>query len=435
MRAELSGTIEVAPRLNSFTLRFQPQLESAYTEDVRERSRGVHRRGGLLSAIPCGIFAVAIYSIPEIPADLSVLAALWLCAALGFAQVAITFSKTLERFLEPLVTVGGMLFAAGIGYVCWRLPDAWLAAGFGMMLLSVMLGYALYGLYGIRYLYSLAQGLAVTGAFVVVILERGIYPTVYGPPLAALGYFAVINAVGVAFAYSRDRQMRENYLLERRVDEKQRTTDALLRSILPQGIADRLQRGEVTIADDHAEVSVLFADVKGFTALAARRPAREVVQLLDRLFSAFDKICLEEGIEKIKTIGDAYMAAAGVPQGCEDHADRALRAAIRMQRTARAIDANADAALSLRIGIHSGGVVAGVIGTTKFTYDLWGDTVNVASRMESSAEPDTIQVSFATRMRLFHDYDFWQPRAVHPRGTGPMRAFVLREPYDRQVAA
>jgi class 3 adenylate cyclase len=202
-------------------------------------------------------------------------------------------------------------------------------------------------------------------------------------------------------------------------------SERLLRNILPEKIADRLKNGQSTIADSFQEVTVLFADLKGFTEFSQHTDARHLVGLLDEIFSAFDHLAYVHGVEKIKTIGDAYMAVAGLPVPRPDHADAVAEMAIGMQSAFRDVMANRDLRLEVRIGIHSGPVVAGVIGRHKFTYDLWGDTVNLASRMESHGEPSRIHVSEATRMALGDRFRFADRGEVTVKGKGPMRTFFL----------
>ena len=166
-------------------------------------------------------------------------------------------------------------------------------------------------------------------------------------------------------------------------------------NILPGPIADRLKGGETRIADNFAEVTVLFADLVGFTRLSAKTSPREMVDMLNELFTRFDDSARRHGVEKIKTIGDAYMAVAGLPTPYLDHTRRIVMLALDILEHVREFRTETGADLSIRIGINSGPVVAGVIGSSKFIYDLWGDTVNVASRMESHGVPDMIQVTRA----------------------------------------
>lgn len=209
---------------------------------------------------------------------------------------------------------------------------------------------------------------------------------------------------------------------------KNEENERLLLNILPASIAERLKRGEALIADNCAETTIVFADIVGFTALSAHIPATELVHLLSTLISDFDDLAQQHGVEKIKTIGDAYMAVAGLPQPRPDHADAAVKLALDMLRAAEKRKTSTGRSLQLRIGINSGSVIAGVIGTHKFAYDLWGDAVNTASRMESQGEPGRIQVTEATYKLLHEQYEFESRGQLEVKGKGLMQAYLLVTP-------
>jgi class 3 adenylate cyclase len=211
----------------------------------------------------------------------------------------------------------------------------------------------------------------------------------------------------------------------------QKRSQELLLKTLPAPIVARMMAGESDIADAHEMVTVIFADVVGFTPFAATLPPREVVRVLDRVFVAFDAIMKRHGIEKIKTIGDAYMAVAGVPDPCEDHATRAARAALEMQAAVARIDVGHD--LQMRIGLHSGPAVAGVIGKDKFLYDLWGDTVNIASRLETQGLPGRVQVSEDVVELLYKRFRFEPRGVVDLKGRGPTMTYWLLDEIQERV--
>jgi guanylate cyclase len=198
----------------------------------------------------------------------------------------------------------------------------------------------------------------------------------------------------------------------------------MLHEMLPGGIAERLADGERLIAQTHESVSVLFADVVGFTQFAGNTAASDLIVTLNQLFSIFDRIASRHGLEKIKTSGDAYIAVAGAPVPMERHADAAVLAAIEMQRAVALLGGFRKRALQVRIGIASGPVTAGVIGERRYTYDLWGDTVNLASRMESHGLPGQIQVSAVTHELTAKPLP-WVERLVDVKGKGEMTAYVL----------
>ncbi|MBV8841502.1 MAG: HAMP domain-containing protein [Bryobacterales bacterium] len=210
------------------------------------------------------------------------------------------------------------------------------------------------------------------------------------------------------------------------IEQKNRENEALLLNILPGEIAARLKAGENEIADSFADVTVLFADLVGFTVLSSKAPAAEIVDLLNGLFSLFDQAAEELGIEKIKTIGDCYMAVCGLPRPCPSHAEKMALMALRMTDATRRYGEEKGFNLQLRIGLNSGPVVAGVIGVTKFIYDLWGDTVNLASRMESTGIPGEIQVTRSVYERLKDKFEFESRGRIQVKGKGEIEAWLLR---------
>jgi class 3 adenylate cyclase/putative methionine-R-sulfoxide reductase with GAF domain len=223
-----------------------------------------------------------------------------------------------------------------------------------------------------------------------------------------------------------------NQHLEARIDartaelsEANRRSEALLLNVLPAPVAERLKAGESTIAERFDEVSVLFADLAGFTRMAASMPPERVVEVLRRIFTAFDGLTDRHGLEKIKTIGDAYMVVAGVPQPVADHRERAAAMALDMLTSIRELAEELGQPLSVRIGLHAGPVVAGVIGTRKFAYDLWGDTVNTASRLESQGQPGFIHVADAMKQALEATFRFEPRGPIELRGVGPVVTWFL----------
>lgn len=220
---------------------------------------------------------------------------------------------------------------------------------------------------------------------------------------------------------------REMKLAEDALERERDRADSILRNVLPDQIAERLKAGEARIADEFEEVSILFADVVDFTEFAKTRTAAEVVTTLDALFREFDVITERHGLEKIKTIGDAYMAAAGVPSPDNDHRSAAVETALAMHKVMERAD-GVFAGLHVRIGIHSGPVVAGVIGERKFLYDLWGDTVNTASRMESHGMRGEVQVTREFANKLGGVYELTPRGQIDVKGQGVMELFLVRNP-------
>ena len=199
----------------------------------------------------------------------------------------------------------------------------------------------------------------------------------------------------------------------------------MLLNVLPPTIATLLKDNARTIATYHAQASILFADIVDFTMLSAALPPSEVVEMLNAVFTRFDQLTEERGLEKIKTIGDSYMVGAGVPEARPDHAEVLAELALDMMAAASTQTFNGHR-LVLRIGINSGPVVAGVIGTRKFSYDLWGDTVNTASRIEESGLSGEIQVSATTREKIEHGFHLEEREPIEMKGKGFVQVYLLR---------
>ena len=205
-------------------------------------------------------------------------------------------------------------------------------------------------------------------------------------------------------------------------------SDRLLLNILPEPIAIRLKRQETNIADGHADVTVMFADIVNFTHMSEEMSPNETVHLLNDIFSEFDMLAEKYHIEKIKTIGDAYMAAGGLRDAKAQYVDAMADMSLQMQAFVSRYTAPNGETMSLRIGMATGPVVAGVIGRRKFSYDLWGDTVNVAARMSSEAQPGLTQVDAVTFRRLHNRYAFDEMQQIHVKGKGQMQVYNLIGP-------
>jgi len=239
--------------------------------------------------------------------------------------------------------------------------------------------------------------------------------------------FFALNILGVCttayvllqyFVRARERALAE-------LEVERAKSERLLLNVLPASVASRLKESDEVIADAFAAATVLFADIVDFTPLAQRLPPAEVVVLLDRVFAGWDGLAARHGVEKIKTIGDAYMVAGGLPTPREDHAEAIADMALEMEAEAERCATRRGLPLKVRIGIDTGPVVAGVIGRAKFIYDLWGDTVNTASRMESHGMPAAIQVTERAYEALRDRYELRQRGTIEVKGKGPMTTYLL----------
>ena len=243
---------------------------------------------------------------------------------------------------------------------------------------------------------------------------------------------AEVETLSAAFNQMGDRLKLSFETLEERVSERtaeleneKEKSEKLLLNILPKAIADRLKVDRRAIAEHYSEVTILFADIVGFTPLSAKLSPIDLVNLLNQIFSAFDELALHYDLEKIKTIGDAYMVVGGLPIPRDDHAEAIADMALAMQRVVSQFDVEGFDSFQIRIGINTGPVVSGVIGLKKFVYDLWGDAVNVASRMESSGLPGQIQVTQTTYEKLQHCYELEERGIISVKGKGEMTTYWL----------
>lgn len=224
-------------------------------------------------------------------------------------------------------------------------------------------------------------------------------------------------------SWLRAREQAHNLTLK----HEQEKTEKLLLNILPRSIAERLKNGENSIADRFDDVTVLFADIVNFSELSANISPEKLVQKLNAIFLAFDLLTESHGLEKIKTIGDAYMLVGGMPSPRPDHVNAVADIALEMQQVIHQMNVEDGGNLRIRIGIHTGSVVAAVIGKHKFSYDLWGDAVIVASRMESNSLPDHIQISDATYQRIKENFIFDKRDPIEVKGQGLMQTYFLKE--------
>jgi class 3 adenylate cyclase len=242
-----------------------------------------------------------------------------------------------------------------------------------------------------------------------------------------LRQMAVVNGAGVVLLLvvvsAYNSQVIEAW--ERRAEAERARAEGLLLSILPERIAQLLKDDRPTIAEAYEDVTVLFCDIVEVLRLSGPLTPMEQVRLLDRLFTAFDRLAEQHGLEKIKTIGDAYMVAGGVPERREGHCEAVARMALDMLAVRDRLDLGLGEPLRLRIGIARGPVVAGVIGRQKFSYDLWGDVVNTASRMESHGLPDRIQITAEVARALQDRFQVERRGTIQVKGKGPMETWFL----------
>ncbi|TMK34835.1 MAG: adenylate/guanylate cyclase domain-containing protein [Actinobacteria bacterium] len=365
-------------------------------------------------------------------------------AVWGAAYLAFGSPVGIVPYIYLAVSIGSLvLFARTRDFrllLVTQLLDILLTTTAGQMLVGGFLPSGGVGLWGILaplgalVFLEVRRAIRWFVAFVLVFLLTGVAGEVFFPDADLPIWFTttmlalnVIGAGAIAFTLLASfADQRNAALAALRVEQEK--SELLLMNILPGSIAQRLKAASQTIADHFDSASILFADVVDFTPLAQRLPPAEVVGILDQLFSRFDTLLETHGLEKIKTIGDCYMAAAGVPDPSPDHARRAALLALDMREAVAASAVGDGFGLELRIGINSGPVIAGVIGSKRFLYDLWGDAVNTASRMESHGTPGEIQITRAT-YELLKDEFVCRPRGtIEVKGKGLMETWYLVGP-------
>ncbi len=286
-----------------------------------------------------------------------------------------------------------------------------------------MLFFGVYAIAPLLYAEAVVLGWSATLLFLALVI---------GMDLMSLQHFAIlggelmaVNAIGMFTLYRLERLRRKDFHnLSRIAAERSRYHDLLVR-ILPARIAERMRGGEQHIADRFDEASVLFVDIVGFIRLSAQLKPEQIVSLLESVFAAFDELVEKHGLEKIKTIGDAYLVAAGLPEPRADHAEAIAGFALDLQQTAHGLNGPDGSQVEIRIGLHCGPLIAGVIGESRFLYDMWGDTVNVASSMESLGMPGKIQVSNEANNILTEKFAFDPRGKIEVKGRGEMQTWWM----------
>lgn len=402
-------------------IRFPPEEEAEYAERMAERILPLLRLGSILGAA-----AFAGYQFWDLMFDPNALfrtGPIRLAVIAWFIIVAgITYLPSIRRtpsYLPWLTLCTYSVVAIGFGIILARLPGGFLAGVGGFILGMIFIP---------MFVYRFWQSVVIV--LPLVVLPHVVMAIADASSLEIINAFAWIGGGAsfvIGFAYLVDTINRRGFQLETLLDREKRRSDELLLNILPAEIAERLKSGEEPLADHRESVTVLFADLVGFTELSRKMPAAELVTLLNDLFSRFDALVIKHGAEKIKTIGDAYMAAAGLTDSSADHVEQIASLALGMRDAFAEFREQHGLDIKIRIGVHSGAVVAGVIGKQKFAYDLWGDTVNIASRMESEGLPDKIQIS-AEVWQSLSDRCQAEPRGeITLKGHKPALTYLLED--------
>ncbi|HUG88241.1 MAG TPA: adenylate/guanylate cyclase domain-containing protein [Actinomycetota bacterium] len=404
--------------MSFLTLRFRdPYLEAAYRADHFRNNLVNLRVAHILGAVLMVAWGFAIHGyLPffDRPFDLTMRYGVFIpLLLLGFG---VTYLRGYSRFWEwELLVILFIIMPAWVYYVSRLLtmpPDF----GYVGLILMAMFIYTL-----IRPRFLLVLAIA-TVPILVYVPYAVVAVQVSGVKTAiAVFYLVSFGGLGVVASHRSERNARLLFLRERQLDRERERSDSLLLNILPKVIVARLKREPEggRLAEGFEEVSVLFADAVAFTEQAAKTSPEELVEALDELFRRFDDLSDRHGLEKIKTVGDAYMAVAGAPVPHPDHAAAAAEMAMGILEESAGVRWPSGDPIVMRVGLASGPAVAGVIGQRKFAYDLWGDTVNLASRLEEHGEPGRILVSEEMAERLDDRYEFGTPKVMDLKGKGP----------------
>jgi class 3 adenylate cyclase len=419
--------------LSGARLRFPPAIERAFRADYAERWRGTNR-----AAFATGLATFAGFGIVDLLATTHSLGEVWfLRFALGVpptvAMLALSSSRAFPRLMQPMTAVAVFVLGA-------------LIIGMEMVLDPDEIGYHLY-VFGLapvtafgyaaprlRFWYAVATGWTLWFAIHLV----GIDHDVWSARASAIEFsvilalLAAVNIAGMIGAYLMESGSRRGFIQELIAERERRRSDRLLENILPSSVAERLKRGE-DVAETFGEATVMFVDLVDFTPFAQTQSPDELMLLLNTFFARFDALADRWGVEKIKTIGDCYMAACGVPIRRTDHAERVADMALSLHDEIAILRHETGTTFELRIGVDTGPVVAGVIGSRRFGYDLWGDTVNTASRMQSCAAACETVVTTSVFERLGRSYVFEGPSMVAVKGKGTLATYRLlgRRSRDR----
>ncbi len=399
-------------------MRFWPSLSfgtDGYPEKIARRLRAVNLTAWSGAGVAAG-FAVnlALHDWGRLK---------WLAGANALGALVWAATPLLHRFGSLAATVA---FAVSV-YASNFVITAMLGLNSGVQLYYIPAAALAVLFLGVErlalsVLFVLAAAALMLAAYFLLPADTGLLER---PMLEVNLVVSIVATLGILFAIVA-YAVREIARAEAKAEYEFQRSESLLANILPPAIAERLKSGkDRVIADSYDEASILFADMTGFTARSSQAPPVQMVEFLNRVFTGFDRLVEQYGLEKIKTTGDGYMVVSGVPRPRADHAEALANFALEMQKFAGGIRDAAGQGVSIRIGLAIGPVVAGVVGTRKFFYDVWGDAVNTASRMESTGEPGKVQVTAQTHALLGHGFVFEERGVIEVRGKGAMRTWFL----------
>lgn len=359
--------------------------------------------------------------IDPIGAEVTLWIRVGLMAAVCLAAAALLGWHRARSGFETILLIVAVVNTIGTSVICAILDGGYNVVASAMMLVILFL----ISLFHVRTpVYLLFAGLTLLGYFVSLPFARSYVSTVAMMNGLQIGTALFLGAISVV---SRERSARNEFMAGQEIARSRDRIEELLHSMLPAEIVGRIQDGESLIADVRDEVSIVFSDLVGFTQLSQRVTASELVAILNRIFSAFDQAADAHGMHKIKTIGDAYMAVGGAvaAPGKQSPVQAAAAFALAMVEIVRDLSVELDVPLRVRVGLHVGSVVAGVIGVSRPAFDCWGQAVNLASRLESAAAPGVILISEQARQRLHGNYPTREHGNVELKGIGTATVYQL----------
>ncbi len=351
-------------------------------------------------------------------------AALVVLATLAIYYAATYFRGFLEhKWLDPILYA---LTAVGVALILKALAGEAALTGFSEILL-VGVNYAILIVAGCLLFVAATREFVVWLALLLLAAIGWIFAL--GDPLIAkmfaLGSLLSFSMFAVIASVEMGTWARRTFLAQKQLAEEKAKSEEMLYNVLPREVAERIRGGEV-VADAYSDVSVIFADLVNFSQMSKRLTARHVVDVLNRFFNAADKAAAKHGVEKVKTLGDAYLAVAGGTASGDAGAQEALDFSLDLLEALRKLSGDENLDLQMRIGIHTGPVVGGVVGTSRLAYDYWGDTVNIASRVEATAPHNGLSVSAATYFQIKDRWHFGEGETVSLKGVGDIEIFKMQ---------
>lgn len=409
--------------LGAIGLRFaDPVIEQRFRDDFSRSVLPIQRAGLMLGLIVMGLFTIRDVQLVAVVGSQPLMYRLFVLIPFLALGLALTFSDLMKRFHQGTFAAFclGLIVLVFILY-SFAMPTGATDPRFGFRAMSTMLLIVgVVALSGLRFENALVCALVAVGGWVWDASRSGLDPSLWPPTLAQL---VAITALAGGVAYWIERSHRLQFVARLALDEERAHTERLLSYSMPPRALARLKRGEEEIADSFLEAAVLFVDLAGFTDISKRIGPRETVRVLDRIFSCFDDIVARHGLERLKTVGDGYIAIGGTSDKGQDDIAAAARAAHEMIGAVKTAGEAFALPLGLRIGLHVGPVIGGVIGRDRPTYDYWGDTLNIASRLETTGEPGQVHCSEAVYWRLRGSWTFEQ------RGPLELKGYAKVETY------